>query len=214
MKLYLVRHGKTEDDANNTRQSMSSELGELGKKQAQAIAERLSHEKFDVIFSSNWARAHSTAKAISEKINLPITIDKRLREQGTNPIIDTLSHDHELSKAYKAEALIEGRKSMHWKFKGEGESMKEVLDRVNNFKEFLEKNYIGKNVLVVSHGAFISALIPSIFMEGFATSEIIWRASFSFRRQENTGLTLLVKVPDRDEWSLRYFNDASHLTTI
>ena len=68
MRIIFVRHGEP-DYARDC-------LTEVGKEQAKAVAERLSNEDIDEIWSSPLGRAMETAGAISDKFNMPIkTID-------------------------------------------------------------------------------------------------------------------------------------------
>ncbi len=65
MILYYIRHG---DPIYNP-----DSLTELGKRQAEAVAKRLSLHGIDEIYSSTSARAKQTAQPLSEILKLPIT---------------------------------------------------------------------------------------------------------------------------------------------
>jgi broad specificity phosphatase PhoE len=67
MRLYLIRHGKTDAYLENKRQSPESTLGELGKDQANRLAARLKNVEFDVLISSHWPRAKQTAEIIAQE---------------------------------------------------------------------------------------------------------------------------------------------------
>jgi len=72
MDLYLIRHGKTDNHIENKRQSPDTPLGEVGKKQAQALAEKMGISKIDKLYSSEWPRAAQTAQYLSTKLDLII----------------------------------------------------------------------------------------------------------------------------------------------
>jgi len=81
--IGLVRHGIT--DWNNQGKAQGAAnipLNEVGKQQANAIANRLfQEEKWDMIITSDLTRAIETAKIIGNRLNLPISYyDKRIRE--------------------------------------------------------------------------------------------------------------------------------------
>lgn len=213
MKLYLIRHGKTGDHEKQIRQSPQSPLGKVGHSQAKALAKRLSQGKYDVLLASPWPRALETAEHLAKELKLPIEIYENIHEQHQNPKVHSLKYTHKLAKKYLAEAHEHGRKSMDWKFEGDGESRRELIQRAREFKQYLESNYVGKSVVVVSHGGFMSALIP-VLIAAKMSLEDIWRLSYSFYTFENTSVSLLEYTPERDEWSLRYFNDASHLNSV
>lgn len=66
MKLIIVRHGETEENASEIIQGHS--LGKLSKKgieQSKKLALRLKGEKIDMIFSSDLERAKDTIKEVA-----------------------------------------------------------------------------------------------------------------------------------------------------
>lgn len=80
LELWLIRHGQTDWNAEGRIQGQTnSQLTDLGKRQAQKLAERIEHESFDAIYSSDSDRARDTARTVYPKEN--IIFDKRLRER-------------------------------------------------------------------------------------------------------------------------------------
>lgn len=213
MKIYLLRHGKSEEHEKQTRQHPGSDLGSEGKKQAKKAAMRLKVEPIEVIISSPWPRALTTAKIVAKAIKLPVTVDEGVHEIIQNPILNNLPYDHELTREFIEIVKKEGR-SVDWKFCGGGESIRDVLIRARKFKADLLKKYAGKNVLIVSHGYFLSGLV-SLFLAGDGTDDQILRsilvATLSY---ENTGLSLIEYVERVETWKLMYFNDSSHLKKL
>ncbi len=79
--LYVIRHGETPWNVEGRYQGhLDPPLTPNGEAQAQATAEKLAPLEFEVIYSSDLARAHLTAQALADKIKLPIHRDPRLRE--------------------------------------------------------------------------------------------------------------------------------------
>ena len=68
MLLYLVRHG--DPDYQN------DSLTPLGKRQAEAVAHRLSVNGLDRIYSSPLGRAKETARPTAEMLRLPIEVEE------------------------------------------------------------------------------------------------------------------------------------------
>ncbi|MHB0939990.1 MAG: histidine phosphatase family protein, partial [Armatimonadota bacterium] len=80
MKLYLIRHGQTDWNLAQRFQGQSDiPLNEIGRRQANALADRLSSQPFEVAYSSDLQRALETAKVIAGD-RLEIKTDLRLRE--------------------------------------------------------------------------------------------------------------------------------------
>lgn len=66
ISLILSRHGETEENKLHIMQGqMPGHLSELGKQQAEQLAELLEEEEIDVIVSSDLARSYDTAMAVA-----------------------------------------------------------------------------------------------------------------------------------------------------
>ncbi len=80
-RLVMLRHGQTEYNAGNRMQGqLDTDLSELGREQAVAVAEVLAKRQPLVMVSSDLRRALDTADALGERAGLPVRADTRLRE--------------------------------------------------------------------------------------------------------------------------------------
>lgn len=143
MRLYFIRHGQTNANANMTNGKSITELDEplndTGITQAQELAEQLKDVEFDVIISSPLKRAQQTAAIINQHHNLLTQTDDMWRERQAETYIDANSwHD-----------LFDFDKNIQIE---NGESLDEFFDRVNNVIDKLKTNYVNKTVAVISHG--------------------------------------------------------------
>ena len=83
MKLYVVRHGQTDNNLNGIIQGISNTpLNDYGRKQASELKEKLNDISFDLILSSPLQRAKETAEIINNN-KTKIIIDNRLIERNT-----------------------------------------------------------------------------------------------------------------------------------
>ena len=81
MQIVLVRHGATDWNLEHRCQGSSDrDLSEIGVTQAEEIAALLGHETVHAIYSSDLKRARRTAEVISGPHNLPVMIEKNIRE--------------------------------------------------------------------------------------------------------------------------------------
>lgn len=81
MKLLLVRHGETSWNRDGRYQGRSdTPLSARGKRQAQALAERLAASDEISIVASPLMRAQATAHIIAARLDLPVATDHRLTE--------------------------------------------------------------------------------------------------------------------------------------
>ncbi|MBN1176495.1 MAG: histidine phosphatase family protein [Dehalococcoidales bacterium] len=79
VEILLVRHGETTLNAGEIfRGLVDVELNETGLRQAEALAEYLSGEKIDFVYSSPLKRAVKTAQAIARHHNLEVNIVRNL----------------------------------------------------------------------------------------------------------------------------------------
>ena len=81
ISLILSRHGETEENKLHIMQGqMPGHLSELGKQQAEQLADLLEEEKIDVIVSSDLARSYDTAMAVALRKGLEPVRTPLLRE--------------------------------------------------------------------------------------------------------------------------------------
>ena len=83
MKLTLIRHGETVGNTLNLLQGQTpGELTELGKTQAQKLAQRLKTEKFDSIYASDLKRVRDTLQPTLQHFpQTPLVYTEQLRER-------------------------------------------------------------------------------------------------------------------------------------
>lgn len=81
MRLILVRHGQTEWNANGRYQGQSNvALSELGRSQAECLAENFPVQRLDAIYSSDLDRARETAECVGRKFGVPVCLESAFRE--------------------------------------------------------------------------------------------------------------------------------------
>jgi phosphoserine phosphatase len=79
--LLLVRHGETDWNATHRWQGFTGPpLNELGRQQAQELADKLSSTPIDAVYSSDAVRALETAEVVAAPRGLEVQQDARLRE--------------------------------------------------------------------------------------------------------------------------------------
>lgn len=137
---YFV-HGTTLDNlAKKASGWLPGELSEKGIAQAQALAERIKDEHFDIVFCSDLKRAIDSANIDFAGRNIEIVTDFRLRECNYGDL-DGLDNK-----------LVVYEDHIKQPFPN-GESMLDVESRLRNFLDFLSEKYDGKKVAIVAHKA-------------------------------------------------------------
>ena len=202
MEIVAVRHGETVANFEGIIQGHSnSQLNDLGRQQAEAVALRLQHEKFDAAFVSDLDRTKDTAQAILQyHPELAVTYTTMLREWHLgvlqNQRYTEMSAEHQLLvdilRTSETVPPIPG-----------GETIEEFQQRVSDFLEELAANYMGKRLLLVSHGGTIQRMLRH------CTGLL---AAGNFRPAcGNTCISVFRKRTD-GHWQLISWNDTAHLT--
>ncbi len=143
IKITYFVHGTTPDNENEISSGWKDvELSELGVKQSVDLKEQTKDKKFDVVFCSDLQRAHNSAKLAWDGI-YTIIPDARLRECNYGELNGASSA---IVEPMQEEECITNRFP-------EGESYEDVKARIDDFLEFLRKNYDGKSVAIVAHKA-------------------------------------------------------------
>ncbi|MFI8708457.1 histidine phosphatase family protein [Bacillus sp. NPDC077411] len=188
-RIGIIRHGSTPWNKEGRAQGSSDiSLDQAGIADAYKLAERLRKENWDFIYSSDLLRAKQTAEIIGGEIsNIPLYLEARLREAGGGQIEGTTEEERILKWGKNWRELdlgIEGTDS--------------VIARGLSVIEEIAYKHDNKNILIVSHGAFIKhllkKLVPQLHM---------------LESPKNTSLTKLIQL--ENGWDLELYNCTVHL---
>lgn len=154
-RIILARHGQTEWNMQFRFQGRTdTKLTDEGKRQAHALAERLSSCPLDIIYTSPLDRARYTASAIAERHSLTPVILPELEE------INFGSWEGEsIPNLQKEQSGVFSRwRADPFFYPPEGaETWEKLYVRLSRaVKVFLQGSY--KNIAVVSHGGIMRAL--------------------------------------------------------
>ncbi len=203
-ELVVVRHGETDANLNGILQGQHDiPLNELGLRQAECAAERLRHEHFDHIFSSDLSRAMVTARTIAEyHPAVPVVGLRALREWNLGVLQGGKWSDLREKYPEVDRAFREGSKVT--KVPG-GESISDLHQRVADCLDELADRYEGKRLLLVSHGGAIKEMFRHVVCMDIG----------EFSRMPLTGNTGVGSFRRIDgKWQLVSWNDMSHLRDL
>jgi broad specificity phosphatase PhoE len=152
-KLIMVRHGESE--ANRSRIFAASgevPLTEVGRRQAQELAERISSRlRPQRIVSSKFKRALQTAEIIAAGLQLPLEVVEGLQERDLGYLKGRPWAEMPEASA-EAANFLKSEEQWFWRPEG-GESYEEVRRRAVAVLLALGERYPQEAVVVVSHGA-------------------------------------------------------------
>jgi len=142
MKLFLVRHAETLENAKGIVQGYGGTISPFGKKQVMQLALRLKDEKIDHIYSSDLSRAIETVEEIGKfHQEVPLIITNKLRE------VDFTK--------YLGNSIDE----IDWRNIKDLESQEDLQIRARDFYEEMRKSVLyNETVLCVGHAGILKAI--------------------------------------------------------
>ncbi len=153
--IYLIRHSKplkVNNTFNNDNLQIQNEKSSLSIEGEQIAQEKLNKDEFnniDILFSSSYVRAIQTSKYLTTKNELEINIISDLGERKFG--IDSWD---QLPENFERKQFLDENYKI-----GNGESQKEVSDRMYSaIMKILDENK-NKKIAIVSHATAISYLL-------------------------------------------------------
>ena len=199
-RLLIIRHAEVAYNVENRIQGHhDSGLTAKGLSQAKKLAKRIRKFKVDRIISSDLGRAMATALEISKLLRLPLKKDPLLREinlgewEGMTPVEVDRLYNRGYEKWLKKPSSVTIPNS---------EGLRQFLRRITTRVKTIARSYQGQNVLIVTHGGAITALLTEWLKADF--DNLLLNLHL-----ENTGLTIVEETDRRVK--IKFINDSSHL---
>jgi probable phosphoglycerate mutase len=198
-RVIVVRHGETAwNNEKRWQGHLDSPLTAKGLSQAQALARRLSGERFSALYTSDLGRAYQTAQLIAAATGHSVVLDARLRERKLG-VFQGLTSEEIRAVHAKEYELYRIRDPNH-KLPG-GESLRQQVDRNLRCFEELAQRHLGESIVVVTHGGVLSGLFRHVL-------SIPLQAP---RRFAFANSSLNVFIFQKGDWMLQTWGDVSHL---
>lgn len=208
MKIYFVRHGKTEWNLEGRFQGAKgdSPLLSEARDELAELGVFLQNVSFDAAFSSDLKRAVDSAEVIMAQNNQPIDIitTPALREwnlgrlEGQKVSVITDIYPQEMT------AFHHNLAAFHSGYFG-AETPHDTTIRVKRFLQTLaDKDY--QNVLIVGHGANLTASIRTLL--GYDIGELRQNGGL-----DNASVTVL-ETTDCKHYDCLTWNDKTYLKTV
>lgn len=186
--IYLTRHGETEWNEKKLIQGHTNiPLNTKGKKQAKLLGKQLKDIDFDVVFSSDLLRAANSAEIIIKEKEMTVIKIKALRERFFGRFEGKSLT--EMRKAFGEVMLVTKEKQKKLKIY-DVENDEEIITRLIPFMKKTAKQYIGKKILMVTHGGLLRAFLSDVNYEV---------PEYSDRPMKNTGYLIIESDGDKFE---------------
>ena len=205
MKLYFVRHGRTEWNEEGRIQGANgdSPLLESSIQQLEALGQHLSQTYFDAAYSSDLPRAVHTAQIILEQNQHPISLQEtpalrewRLGSLEGRKIVELKALYSEEMKAFRYN-LSQFHHNLF-----DAESLSDTTKRTCDFVKSLKGKELD-TVLIVGHGANLTASIRTLL--GYKPEELRKNGGL-----DNASVTILT-TDDFEHYHLEKWNDTSYI---
>ena len=157
MKIYLVRHGKTDYSEKNTKIYQGfgvnlAPLAEKGIRQLKKTAQDPRLKKARLIVSSPYTRALQSAAILSKKLRLDIAVETGLHEWVADKTYQQYVPDEQAEQAYQRWFENDGQ------YPDQPEQWEDIPTMRQRALAALER-YRGQGpIIVVCHGMMIQAL--------------------------------------------------------
>uniref|UniRef100_UPI00402A3DF1 histidine phosphatase family protein n=1 Tax=Streptococcus anginosus TaxID=1328 RepID=UPI00402A3DF1 len=208
MKLYFVRHGKTQWNLEGRFQGANgdSPLLETSIEELHLLGKNMAHIKFDKIFSSDLPRAMATAQIINSENHFSQVIESHaeLREwqlgslEGQKISTITAIYPHQMEafrhNLAKFNNSIFGAESVY-------NTTRRTIDFIKS-----QKGQSYENLLFVGHGANLTASLRLLLGYDFA----------QLRQQGGltNGSVTILETQDFEHFTLLDWNNVDHLEAI
>ena len=195
-EVLLIRHGESQAVVPGSPESADPPLSERGVEQAAALAARVAAKQIDAVWSSHYARARDTARALAEPRGLAVVERKDLREVDLG---DWGEGEFRRRAATGDPEYLAFVAAGRWSAIPNGEDDEVLRDRVTNAVEEAAAAHEGGCIAIVSHGGAING----------------WLARFTGSHRsmvvaiDNTSVTRL--RTDGERWLVLGVNDRHHL---
>lgn len=194
-RVILARHGQTDHNARSLLQGqIDVELNEDGIEEAKKLADHLSDEEIDAVYSSDLERARKTAAMIAAEHRLEPESFAELRERS-------LGEFEGEPKQIRRDTLDGPDDLDDWK-PDDGENLHDLKQRVRPVLDTIREDHTDGTVVVVAHGWVNRSILLSVLGTDSGHGHRI--------KQQNACLNEL-EYEDYRGWRIKNVNDTSHL---
>lgn len=159
--ILLARHGETDWNLEGRFQGQfDPPLNGTGRAQALTLATGLAGDGVTAVYASDLRRAAETAAIVAETLELPVTLERALREIDVGSWSGLTREEVETRFPQGFARWRTGELTGH-----DGESRDQLADRVHAAVLAIASAHPGETVLVVTHGGAVRALQRAVLGE-------------------------------------------------
>ncbi len=194
--IIFVRHGETTNNVEGRLMGWVRDyahLTEKGKGEAAKVAQTLLDYQIDHIYHSDLIRTAETAEIICKALGKESEPTMYLRERNLGNFADRTWDDIKTNSPADFTKFLD-HADADWNGL-EGESLRDMHERFQQFLDHLHKEHSNQTVLLVTHSGFLYTILRDFFE--FFPKE-------SFTEVGHSSITVLEK--DNDHYRLKLYN--------
>jgi len=200
-ELLLVRHGESAPQRPGEEQAMidgqaDPDLDPVGRRQAEAVADRLSAETLSAVYVTNLRRTAQTAEPLAARLGITPVVEPDLREVHLGEWEGGLFRKH-VSEGHPL--ALRMRAEQRWDVIPGAEPAERFAARVRRGIAAVASRHPDQAVAVFTHGGVIGQVLA------MATGS----RPLSFSGSDNGSISHVVVIGDI--WMVRRYNDTAHL---
>jgi 2,3-bisphosphoglycerate-dependent phosphoglycerate mutase len=158
-EILLIRHGRSADVVPGTPESKDPGLHEIGRGQAQALADRLATKRIDAVYASHLARAIETAQPLADARGLTVNVVEDLQEVLLG---DWGEGEFRRRAAIGDPEFLAAMATGRWDAIPGAERDEDLRARVTTTVLGFGTAHVDQTVAVVSHGGAINACLAGL----------------------------------------------------
>lgn len=157
-RILAIRHGETAWNVDTRIQGqLDIPLNDTGMQQARWLAQALAErDRIDAIYTSDLLRAHATAHAIAQTMDLRVVPHTGLRERHFGDFQGRTFA--EIESELPEHAQHWRKRTPEWSPPGQGESLVALRERVLAVVHELAARHAGEQIVLVAHGGVMDVL--------------------------------------------------------
>ncbi len=155
-RIIAIRHGETAWNVDTRIQGqLDIGLNETGHWQARRVAQALTDEPINAIYSSDLSRAWDTARSIASATGQALQVHEGLRERGFGVFQGKTFA--EIETTWPEQARRWRKRDPKWVPEG-GESLVDLRERITRTASELAARHTGGQIVLVAHGGVMDVL--------------------------------------------------------
>lgn len=206
--IYFVRHGESTSNIGQGPYDPDSSLTEEGRKQADVIAERCSHLRFETVLCSTLRRARETTEAITRVVGTPVEYSDLFVEKRRPSAMSGMDKTSDEWSAMLDE-VTRNFSNPGYRHSDE-DNFEDLRERAGRALDMLAARD-EEALLVVTHANFLRVMLARALFGANLTGADCSR--FDGMRMKNTGLSVFTydKENATHPWMVITWNDHAHL---